>query len=87
MSQSQGTPVFCTLPVIPPQGVSTVSFSGADHTVRESTGYVTIEIQASQSFPEASTVTVQTQDGTAVGECGYTNINVKVSASDKRTLQ
>lgn len=51
-----------------------VTFSDIEYTVDESTGYVPITIVASQPFSAVSTVTVRTEDRTAVGECIYTNI-------------
>ena len=64
---------FHVLAPTPFQG--TVSFSDSDYTVRESRGFVPVTVEIKESLTVPFTVTVETQDETAVSECSYMPYN------------
>ena len=48
-----------------------VSFSDVDYIVREDTGFVPVSIVIEEALTVPFTVTVETQDETAISECSY----------------
>ena len=48
-----------------------MSFSDVDYIVRENNGFVPVSIEIEEALSVPFTVTVETQDETAISECSY----------------